>query len=100
MSAHCLTTVHIPDLPACLANKPKIKEYIEDYHHIGEISHINIINTGDVHSAFVHFKCPWNNGKVSNTIRKTIVEKGMWEESIRPGFGWLDWLPKGDILHI
>ena len=97
MSAHYLPAIHIPNLPACLANKQRLTEYVDDWHHIGEVSHIDIINVGDVHSAFILFKCPWNNGRVSNLIRKAIVEEGVWEENIRTGF---EWLPEGDAIHI
>jgi hypothetical protein len=28
------------------------------------------------------------------------IPKGFWEEKLRPGFGFLDWLPKGDVKQV
>lgn len=97
-----LAAVHIPEVPVWLENSRRLREYIDDYLHIGAVSHIDIVNRkdSDTSMAFIHFKCQLNNGKPSNTIRKAIVEKGFWEEKLRPGFGFLDWLPKGDVKHV
>jgi hypothetical protein len=97
-----LAAVHIPEVPVWLENSRRLREYIDDYLHIGAVSHIDIVNRKDsgTSMAFIHFKCQWNNGKPSNMIRKAIVEKGFWEEKLRPGFGFLDWLPKGDVKQV
>jgi hypothetical protein len=89
-------------VPVWLENSRRLREYIDDYLHIGAVSHIDIVNRKDsgTSMAFIHFKCQWNNGKPSNMIRKAIVEKGFWEEKLRPGIGFLDWLPKGDAKQV
>jgi hypothetical protein len=96
MSAHYLPVIHIPEVPSYMASSEKITEYIENHHHIGAVSHVDISKRkkSEVYMAFVHFKCGWNNGEASNTIRKAIVEKGCWRETLIPGFGFLGWLPK------
>jgi hypothetical protein len=83
MSTHQLVAVHIPEIPTYLASSRKLKEYIESL-RIGAVSHIDIVKREDtgISMAFVHFKCQWNNGEVSNLIRKSISERGFWEENI------------------
>ena len=103
MSAHYLPTIHIPEVPPCMANTEILMEYIENHHRIGAVSHVDISkrkNT-ETYMAFIHFKHKWNNGEASNTIRKAIVEKGCWREILKPGTGFLDWLPEeGKEIYI
>jgi hypothetical protein len=102
MPSYYLPAIHIPQVPDCLVDEQKLAEYIMDYHNIGEVSHVDITKrkNKDTYMAFIHFKCPWNYGKLSSTLRKTIAEKGHWEDNLKTGCDWLDWVPEGDTLYI
>jgi hypothetical protein len=98
--AHYLPVIHIPEVPIEFATEEKLTEYIEEHHHLGAVSHVDIVKnkSSESNMAFVHFKCPWNNGKESNRVRKRISVDGYWEERLKTGKGYLSHLPEGKTL--
>ena len=101
MTAHYLSAIHIPQVPADFASTEKLTNYIENYKCIGAVSHVDIVKRKDseTYMAFVHFKCPWNNGEVSNVVRRRISVNGVYEERLQSGYGYLNWMPKGETLQ-
>lgn len=101
MTAHYLSAIHIPQVPVEFASTEKLTDYIENYKCIGAVSHVDIVKRKDseTYMAFVHFKCPWNNGEVSNVVRRRISVNGVYEERLQSGYGYLNWMPKGETLQ-